>query len=373
MWSMARVYEFNVLLPRPGQLGCVFSATIWLLLSLAGGVSAESSDSDSVRAVVPRAHQPIKIDGELREYDSAFSAPVEYFHPDLKNRAGQFFFLWDDEAFYVGLRTLDEKRFSPEHPLWEGDAVEWYFDTRRDATFLNREWGRGSVHCFFTPMHLDKLEPRFCLRPGYEDAIPELGIEVKARKTDYGIEAEFKLPWANFPDFAASAGEIIGIDAELSYSDGGPRSARSFVFGSPLSVQQPANLAQVQLVEDFQKKHWKSCGPVMMPVRVDVPWSQETRPRVRAMVALPPSHADDVSKVVFQTVDLYDQVTGSYEADQREVIEEQGNFVRLIASWPCEDAIPGRYHVRAIAYDKDDAELARVTSRLVSVNMQQGY
>jgi hypothetical protein len=315
----------------------------------------------------------MEIDGKLREYDNAFAAPIEYFHPDVKNRAGQFFFLWDDEAFYVGLRTLDENRYSQEHPLWEGDAVEWYFDTRRNQQFLNRKWGKGSVHCFFTPMHLDMIKPRFCLRPGYEDAIPEVGIEVAARATEAGLEVEFKLPWKNFADFQPKVAEVIGIDAELSYSDGGPRSDRSFVFGNPLSVWQPANLARVQLVDRFERKHWKTCGPIMMPMRVDVPWSQETRPRVNAMVAMPPHRAEEIGNVVFQVLNLHGDLIGDYEATDHESLDESGTFSRKVASWPTEQSLPGRHMVRAIVFDSHGKELTRVSPRMVSVNMQQGY
>lgn len=327
----------------------------------------------SIRAVVPRATGEITIDGQLDEYEQAFAAPLEYFHPDQKNRPGQFFFLWDDEAFYVGLRTLDETPYSQEHPLWEGDAVEWYFDTRRDQTFLNRQWGPGSVHCFFTPMHLDRVKPRFCLRPGYEDAIPELGIDVAARATVDGLEAEFRLPWKNFPDFIAQTGEVIGIDAELSYSDGGPRSGRSFVFGSPLSVQQPANLARVELVDAFEQKHWAACGPIMMPIRVDVPWSQPTRPHVQALVAMPPGRSEEIGKVVFQIVDLQGNVTAEHEASDVQQLDERGLFTRRVATWPTGQALPGRHLVRAMVHAPDGQELTRIAPRMVSVNMQQGY
>ncbi len=343
------------------------------VFALGGNVQADENAQGTVRAVVPRAQHAVKIDGQLDEYSNAFAAPVEYFHPDVKNRAGQFFFLWDDEAFYVGVRTLDEKQFSPEHPLWEGDAVEWYFDTRRDSTFLNREWGKGSVHCFFTPMHLDKLAPRFCLRPGYEDALEQIGIEVAAQTTETGLEVEFKLPWANFPEFKPIAGEVIGVDAELSYSDGGPRSGRTFVFGNPLSVQQPANLARVELVDEFEQSHWKKCGPLMMPIRLDVPWSQDTSPQVHAQIALPPLRAKQVGQVVFQTLDLQGKVLGEYIATERKPLANKGDFAKLIARWPTTEAPPGRYGVRAIVYDSDGKELTRVAPRMVSVNMQQGY
>jgi hypothetical protein len=114
---------------------------------------------------------------------------------DQNNRPAQFFYLWDNEAFYVGLRTLDEKIFSPVDPLWEGDAVEWYFDTRRDSTFRDQKWGKGAVHCFWTAMKKAELNPRFCLRPGYLDAIAKTGVEVSARRWERGLEVEFKLPW----------------------------------------------------------------------------------------------------------------------------------------------------------------------------------
>lgn len=334
---------------------------------------ASAEQAESIRAVVPRATQQIKIDGDLQEYAAAFAAPLEYFHPDLKNRAGQFFFLWDDEAFYVGVRALDEKPYSQEHPLWEGDAVEWYFDTRRDQTFMNREWGKGSLHCFFTPMHLAEFDSRFCLRPGYEEAIPEIGIEVAGRRTKEGWEAEFKLPWENFPEFEPKVGEVLGIDAELSYSDGGPRSGRSFLFGNPLSVWQPANLAQVELVEKFAKQHWQSCGQVMMPLRVDVPWMQQTRPQIEALVALPPNHSKDVAKVIFQTYDLHGKISGEHVASEEQQLDSAGKFRRLVARWPTSQSLPGRFHVQAIAYDDEGNELTRVAPRMVSVHMQQGY
>src|SRR5690606_8953935 len=123
-------------------------------------------------------------------------------------------------------------------------AVEWYFDTRRGEDFRNTQWAKGAVHCYWTGYKGDQIEPRFCLRPGYLDAIPKIGIEVAARKTEFGAEVEFKLPWANFPEFQPKAGEVIALDAELCYSDGGPRVYRTFAYGSPLSVQQPASLAK---------------------------------------------------------------------------------------------------------------------------------
>lgn len=358
--------------PRWG-FGCLWFVTLMAAVMPAGRAD-DAALADGVRGVAMRAPQGMTIDGDLSEFRDAFGTPVEYFHPDLKNRAAQFFYMWDDEAFYAGLRTLDQKQANPapDDRLWEGDAVEWYFDTRRGDGFRNTKWEPGAVHCYWTGYKGKEIEPRFCLRPGYLDAIPKVGVEVAARRTDQGAEVEFKLPWANFPDFRAKAGEVIALDAELCYSDGGTRVFRSFVYGSPLSVQQPASLAKIQLVESLRPQDWKACGPVMMPLRVDVPWSQKTKANAYGQIALPPNRADQVGKIVFRLTDLDGHKLGEYEAS-RETFEPHGHFTRATAHWPIDVAPPGAHHVTAIVHDKDGKELTRIAPRLVSVNWTPGY
>jgi hypothetical protein len=346
--------------------------------SAAGDVRAQSSKlAPGVRGVATRDPQGMKIDGDLSEFKDAFATPVEYFHADLKNRAAQFFYMWDEEAFYAGLRTLDTKQHNqaPDDRLWEGDAVEWYFDARRGSEFRSQAWPTdpvGAVHCYWTGYKNGELTPRFCLRPGFLNQIPRIGVEVGARKTDVGTEVEFKLPWANFPNFKAAAGEVIAIDAELCYSDGGPRVYRSFVFGSPLSVQQPASLAQIQLVDKFEPSHWKQCGPVLMPMRCDTPWGQPTKAHASGWIALPVNHADMVGKVVFRLTDLHGEKLGEFEAKPVH-FEKYGNFGKAVATWPVDLAAAGAHQVTAIVYDKSGDELTRVAPRLVSVNMSPGY
>ncbi len=79
----------------------------------------------------------MKIDGDLAEFKDAFCTPVGYFFADTPNRAAQFFYMWDDEALYSGLRAWDQKQANnaADNRLWEGDGVEWYFDTRRGEQF----------------------------------------------------------------------------------------------------------------------------------------------------------------------------------------------------------------------------------------------
>lgn len=346
---------------------------------------AEAPNTENIRGVATRAPKGMKIDGDLSEFKHAFSTPIEYFQPDsankkdagLRERAAQFFYMWDDEAFYAALRTLDQHpadNADNDH-LWEGDAVEWYFDTRQDGSFQSHDWPKepspGAVHCYWTGLTKTNVAPRFCLRPGFLEAIKKIGIEVGAKRTAVGMDVEFKLPWANFPAFKAKVGTVIGVDAEACFSDGGGRVARSFVFGGPLSVQQPANLAKIQLVEKLEAKHWKNCGPVMFPIRCDTAWTQPGKPQVTGYMALPPNR-DEIGKVAFRIIGLDGKKLGEFEG-KIETFEANGNFQRASAEWPTSLAVPGAHHLLGVVYDKSGKELTRVAPRTVSVGINPGY
>src|SRR5438034_1388983 len=142
--------------------------------------------ASGVRGLATRAPKNMKIDGDLSEFKGAFCTPVEYFHEKLRDRAAQFFYMWDDEAFYAGLRTLDTTpaNHAADNQLWEGDGVEWYFDTRQDENFRSQAWptnaNPGAVHCYWVGLTGTNVQSRFCLRPGFLGAIPKVGIEVGA-------------------------------------------------------------------------------------------------------------------------------------------------------------------------------------------------
>ena len=350
-----------------------------LLLFFSGPASAQLAPG--VRGLATRAPKNMKIDGDLTEFKDAFCTPVEYFSFDaktLRNRAAQFFYMWDEEAFYAGLRTLDETpaNLADDDHLWEGDGVEWYFDTRQGKGFRSQSWptnaSPGAVHCYWTGLKGTNVQSRFCLRPGYLSAIQKIGVEVGARRTAHGMEVEFKLPWANFPDFKAKTGVVIALDAELCYSDSGPRIFRTFAYGSPLSVQQPASLGKIQLVAKLESSFWRACGPVMTPVRCDTAWTQDSKPQITGYMAIPPNHAEQIGKVIFRVLDLDGKTLSDYEG-KIETFDAEGNFQRAVAQWPNELAAPGVFHLFGIVYDKHSKELTRVAPRMVSVNMQPGY
>ncbi len=327
-----------------------------------------------VRGLVTRAPKEMKFDGNLDKYKNAFCTPIGYFDDDLKNRAGQFFYMWDDEAFYCGLRTYDQKIANPaaDTGLYNGDAVEWYFDTRSGDQLRGKDWGLGAAHMYWTGFKGTEISPRWSVRQGIAAKIEGQGVEVAARKTSFGAETEFKLPWVNFPDFKPAENELIALDAELCYGDGGSRVERAFAYGSPLSVQQPASQGKVQLVDHIDPADLKQCGAVMFPVRVDTEWTQPTRAMVTGWMAIPPDQADAVGKIVFRILDLDQKTLGEFEA-KAETFQEEGHFRRAKAQWPNDLASPGQYHVLGLVYDKSGKELARVAPRLVSDHIKRGY
>jgi hypothetical protein len=353
---------------------------IFILASIGSTCPLLADDSSEPRAVIPKVTNPITVDGQLTddEYQDAFCAPIEYFNTDISNRPGQFFYLWDEDALYVALRTLDQKPFAAEAKFWEGDAVEFYLDTRRGDNFLGAEWPRepspGAVHCFFTAMDRDQLRPRFMLRPGFEQAIPQTGIGLAARRTTNGLELEMRLPWSNFPEFKATAGQVIGLDSELSYSDGKGRTDRSFVFGNPLSVHHPANLGRVKLVDRITRTDWQACGPVMMPMRIDMPWNQTTLPlQISGQIAIPPGKLREIGQIVFCVFALNGQLLGEFPAENEANLDPDHLFTRRTASWPATLAAPGQFQVHAVIRDPNGNELSRVAPRLMSVNSVSGY
>lgn len=355
-----------------------------VLSLLAGGLTllapvstpaADDSDlASGVRGLATRAPKNMRIDGDLKEFAAAFCTPVCYYEADINNRAAQFFYMWDDEAFYAGLRTLDQKQanHAPDDRLWEGDGVEWYFDTRRDQHFRGHDWGPGAIHMYWTGYKGEALQPRWCLRPDMLEAIPGKGVQVAARQTGYGSEVEFKLPWSNFPNFNVEERAVIALDAELCYSDGGPRLYRTFAYGSPLSVQQPASQAKIELVDHIEPRHWRRCGAVMAPLRCDTPWTQETNALVTGLMALPPNQRDQIGKVVFRVLDTAGQTIQDFPAEI-ETLNEEGRFWRARAQWPTDVAVPGAHLLLGLIYDTDGQELARVAPRLVSVHNAPGY
>lgn len=331
-----------------------------------------------VRGLVTRAPAVgIKMDGKLAEWGGMFCTPVHYNHARLDDRAAQFFYAWDDAAFYVGLRALDRHRADlvPLASLQDGDAVEFYLDTRPAGALRGKDWSTGAIHFFFSAFEGDKIGPRWVMRRGIATSGTKLeGVEVAASVLpgDVGYELEFKLPWANFPGFKPAPGAVLALDAELCSGDGARRTDRTFAYGSPLSVQQPASQGAVELVERVEPEYLAQVGPSAFPFWVETPWTQPERARVRATLGIPPGLADAVGEVEVRLHDTDGAIVRTHKARVEPFGPPGLGFVRAVASWSIDDFPPNTYFATARVTSKAGKPMTTVAPRMVEEAQMSG-
>src|SRR5262245_26944521 len=301
--------------------------------------------------LIPKAQKPIAFDGKLSGWDGAFVTPVHVGHPDFTNRGGQFLYLWDEKNLYIGLRCLDQKpaHVGMDNQIWNGDAVEFYLDTRRGDKLGAAAFGPGTLHCFYTPFTKGEFKSRIQVRdlPAFKD-FKLKGAEVAATMTKSGWTAEFKLPWGNFPGFVSKAGEVIGIECELCSSDGGPRVDRTFVYSGPAAVGSPSAFGRVQLVDKIEASVLKPFGRALLPLSLtrstNYAWLYGT-------VCISPSIEKKVEKIEGKIVDREGKVRKT-TAGSRKALDGT-SFILWTGSWELFDLAPGIYTLELAALDKE--------------------
>jgi hypothetical protein len=324
-------------------------------------VSAAPARAKPVVGLIPKAHKPVAMDGKLTGWDGAFVAPVHVGHPDFANRGGQFLYLWDEKNLYIGLRCLDRKpaHVGPDDQIWNGDAVEFYLDTRRGDKLGAPAFGPGTLHMFYTPFTKTDVKPRHRVRdlPAFR-GFKLHGAEVAAAKTPWGYTAEFKLPWKNFPRFAAKAGEVIGIECELCSSDSGPRVDRTFVYSSPGAVGSPSAFGRVRLVDKIDSGALQPYGRVLLPLSLT---KSANYPWLYATVCVSPTIAGSVAKLEGRLLDARRKV---HKTSAGSMHTMDGGFTLWGGSWEMFDLPPGTYTLELVATDKAGAV---ITSRAEKV------
>ncbi len=323
------------------------SLLVVLVLSAVAAGSAHAGEK-AIVGLIPKAAQPVVMDGKLDEWAGAFVTPVHVGHPDVANRLGEFLFLWDDQNLYVGLRCLDRHpaHFGTDNQIWNGDAVEFYLDTRRGERLGGAQFGPGTLHMFWTPFTKTAVKPRMGVRdlPAFR-GFQLQGAEVAGARTPWGYTAEFKLPWANFPEFAARAGEVIGIDCELCSSDGGPRVDRTFVYSSPAAVSTPSAFGRVRLVEKIEPGTLRPLGRALLPLALtrstNYPWLYGT-------VCISPTIARSVARIEGKVVDNRGKVRKTSAGNRKTLA---GGFNVWTGSWELFDLPAGVYTLELTALD----------------------
>jgi hypothetical protein len=332
-----------------------------LLLTLPP-TAARAQDRPIV-GLIPKAQRPIKLDGKLDDWDGAFVTPVHVGHPDFANRGAEFLFLWDEQNLYIGLRCLDQKpaHVAPDTQIYNGDAVEFYLDTRRGDQLGAAQFTAGALHMFWTPFTGTEVKPRLQVRdlPVFR-GLKLKGAEVAAEKTPWGYTAEFKLPWANFPNFTPKAGEVVGIDCELCSSDGGPRVDRTFVYSSPRSVATPAAFGRVRLVDRIDPGALKDFGRVLLPLTLTKSANYDW---LYAMACVSPTIQKQTAKLEGKLLDNSGKVRKA-TAGARRTLPGSG-FVLWSGQWEMFDLPAGVYILELTALDGGGRALTRHRVKLL--------
>jgi hypothetical protein len=197
-------------------------------------------------------------------------------------------------------------------------------------------------------------------------------VEIAATTSDWGYELEFKLPWINFPKFNAKLGALIALDAELCSGDGGPRTDRTFAYGSPLSVQQPASLGLVELVKEFDPDYLHDAGPSAFPFWVETPWQQTQRAVVQATVAIPPEFIDVVGVVQVRLHKADGKIVKTIQAKVEPFGPPGKKFVRAVALWSIDEFAPNTYFATANVDAMTGKTLVSVAPRMVHEAQMSG-
>ncbi len=305
-----------------------------------------------VVGLIPKAQKPIAMDGKLTGWEGAFVTPVHVGHPDFDNRGGEFLYLWDEQNLYIGLRCLDKHptHVGTDQQIWNGDAVEFYLDTRRGSSLGGAAFGAGTLHMFYTPFTRTDVKPRWQIRdlPVFKN-LKLQGVEVAGARTPWGYTAEFKLPWANFPAFTPKEGEIIGIECELCSSDGGPRVDRTFVYSSPAAVGSPSAFGRVQLVKRIEPGALNSLGRALLPLSLT---SSANYPWLYGTVCVSPTIAGSVARLEGKLKDATGKVRKTSTFHKKNMA---GGFALWMGSWELFDLPAGIYALDLTATDKTGA------------------
>lgn len=321
------------------------------------------ADEKPTVGLIPKAQHPIVMDGKLDEWEGAFVTPLNATHPDFANRATHIYYLWDEQALYIGVRALDTNptHISGENALYDGDAVEFYLDTRQGDGLGKPDWEPGTLHAFFTAVTEHEIKPRFHVRdlPAFHDLTLK-GVELAAVRTPTGYTLEFKLPWSNFPKFTPRSGVPIGIDIEMGSADGGHRVHRTFAYSSPTSVGTPSTLGRVMLVDRADPKALKQYSRVLFPFDAQVPGNYG---RIYGIACLSPTISTMVAKVEARLLDAAGTVRKT--AENASIVPVADHWQTWRGEWETFDLPPGTYTLILTARDTQNNIVAERTQHVL--------
>lgn len=321
------------------------------------------AEEKPVVGLISKARHSIIIDGKLDEWEGAFVTPLNSTHPDFANRATHIYYLWDEEALYIGVRALDTKptHISDENALYDGDAIEFYLDARQGEDLGKPEWEKGTLHAFFTAITGKEIKPRFHVRdlPVFKGLVLQ-GVQLKAVSTADGYTMEFKLPWSNFPALHPKAGVPLGIDIEMGSADGGHRIHRTFAYSSPTSVGTPSTHGRVLLVDAVDPLKAKPYSRALFAFDAAIPGNYG---RINGIACLSPTIAGAVKKIEARLLNAKGEVVK--EGENGHLVNRSHYWTMWYGEWETFDLPNGTYTLVLTARDSNNNLIVERTRRVL--------
>lgn len=174
----------------------------------------------------PKRELPIKIDGDLKDWDKSYLIP-DLMHLTGKKPFADVYFSWDYENLFIGANITD-KRYAVEVDtirFWQKDCIEVWIDLRDDKSL--RVYNEHCHHFFFLPMgrkENSKLatagecrEPGSTISETYYDH-PDIEISSIILEDGYSIEA--RIPISVIPTYDPINYPKIGFNYHINDTDG---------------------------------------------------------------------------------------------------------------------------------------------------------
>ncbi|MEA2575276.1 MAG: eukaryotic-like serine/threonine-protein kinase [Chloroflexia bacterium] len=217
---------------------------------------------------VPRALQPLTIDGDLADWAGAeqWAVPasdITYINEKVRDLrwegpqdlSATFNFAWDDSNFYVGAVVTDDVHVQTgntrSYSLYNGDDIEIWFDLDLAGDFNTGTGNGDDFQLGLSPGDFASHGPEavFWNPDRKPDRNKMVTVRAQRRPDNNGYVIEAAVPWLAFGNFQPRPGMGIGFVASAGDNDdpNQPRQELMTSTGNRLQYKQPPTFGMLYL------------------------------------------------------------------------------------------------------------------------------
>jgi len=174
----------------------------------------------------PRAKSPIKIDGDLSDWDRSCLVP-DLMHLINRTPFAEVYLTWDYDNIYIGYEVINKVNPVDVDPIrfWAKDCMEVWLDLHNEKPV--RAYNEHCHHFFLLPKGHKKntqlATAGECREPGsfiQETIYDHEEIEIASRITPKGYIIEARFPRSVIPTYNPIEYPIIGFNYHINNTDG---------------------------------------------------------------------------------------------------------------------------------------------------------